>query len=119
MSNGNPFDSASDAVKLVISLATGTIAFTVTFSEKFGGALPRPSLETAMIAFGWGFLLFSVGFGVWALLALVDSLAPADPSKASPLGVRSRRIRVPFKLQLLTFGLGEAAIVVYGLLRLY
>ncbi|HET9765870.1 MAG TPA: hypothetical protein VFS60_03425 [Thermoanaerobaculia bacterium] len=105
-------------MKLVISLATGTIAFTVTFSEKFGGVVPRSGLETALVAFGWGFLLASVGFGIWALLALVDSASRATATGAAPPDVRSRRIRVPFQLQLLAFGWGEAAIVLYGLCRL-
>ena len=113
-----PHEAVSDVAKLVISLAAATIAFTVTFTKEAGGVLPRSLAELLMLCLAWALLLISVGFGIWTLLALIEVLeASASASPPSPT-IRSRRVTFPFRLQLLAFAAGEAAIVVYGFIRL-
>src|ERR1039458_2916871 len=66
------FDFAADLTKQPITLATGTIALTITFSKDFLQKTPARARLWALGA--WGVLLASVVFGIWTMMALTGSL---------------------------------------------
>lgn len=65
------FDFAADLTKQPITLATGTIALTITFSKDFLQKTPASARLWALWA--WGVLLASVVFGIWTMMALTGS----------------------------------------------
>ena len=112
------FDSARESSKLVIALATGVIAFTVTFAKELGGLRPADFLESAALLLAWGSLLVSTVVGVWTQLAITDVLGAAANGGDEGPTIRSRKIMVPFRWQLIYFLLGIGAMAVYGGLRI-
>src|ERR1022692_1741891 len=65
------FDFAADLTKQPTTLATGTIALTITFSKDFLQKTPASARLWALWA--WGVLLASVVFGIWTMMALTGS----------------------------------------------
>jgi hypothetical protein len=99
------FDSARDTSKLIITLATGIIAFTVTFSKELGGLTPKGSWQTASLLTAWLALLVSAVIGIWTQLALTEALDP-KPAPGEQLGeptINSRKITCPFQIRSLPF----------------
>ena len=73
-------DFVQDVCKLLITLGTASVAFSVTFSKEIGTTL----LPSAWQQWPWGLfcmvMVVSVACGIWTLLGLVTVLAP--PSRA-------------------------------------
>src|ERR1019366_2203272 len=65
------FDFAADLTKQPITLVTGTLALTITFSKDFLQKTPASARLWALWA--WGVLLASVVFGIWTMMALTGS----------------------------------------------
>jgi hypothetical protein len=65
------FDYASDSTKQLITLATGIIAVSITFSTDVIGN--TTAHRWALVA-AWIVYVVSIVFGVWALLALTGTL---------------------------------------------
>jgi hypothetical protein len=110
------FESASDASKLIITLATGIIAFTVTFSKELGGPTPKGCWQTSFLLASWITLLISAVVGVWTQLALTEAMDPklaAGQTSTEPT-INSGKIKCPFQIQIVTFLLGIIAVVLYG-----
>jgi len=75
------FDFAADYTKQLITLATGIIAFTVTFLKDItdeGNRTGQNLLVVIWISFG-----LSVCFGIWRQMAMTGTLDPIHPIKTS------------------------------------
>src|SRR3989442_11891102 len=82
------FDALTDVTKQLVTLSSGIITLTVLLSTN-ASPTSRPYLLWA-----WIFYLLSIFGGVWAMYAIVGTLANA--AQPSPLG---SNIRLPVGLQ--------------------
>ena len=105
------FDFAQDSTKQFITLASGIIALTITFSKDFVGSVSESARVLAL--WSWGCFLVSVFFGLFTLLALTGTLEPLDKDvKAS---IRGKNITIPSALQIVTFFAGLVLTVLFGI----
>ena len=113
------FGLVQETCKLLITLSTGFIAFTVTFSKELGGF----ELETAWAVFTWGAtwitMIISIGAGVWVLLGITTELVPRVYDTNHVPTIRSKRVSAPFSVQILTFAAGVFFMVLYGFGRIF
>ncbi|MCW2605098.1 MAG: putative rane protein [Pseudonocardiales bacterium] len=93
------FEFARSVVQQIITLATGVIAVTVTFFDKFDKD-PSPFAEIVM-TWSWIILAAAILFGVLAMMALTGSL-----SKATPNGVYGASVTLFSGVQILLFVVG-------------
>lgn len=108
------FDFAQDVAKQLITLATGVIAITLTFSKDFathagGGGVHQ------LVAFSWYFFLVSILCGLWTLLALTGNLEPSAPSDDPP-SIRTVNVTLPAVLQIFCFAVGMLLVILFGVL---
>lgn len=113
------FDLVQDSAKLLISLATGFLAFTVTFSKELDGFKLGTCWDQTTWVLTWITMLASVGCGVWVLLGLVTELAPQDPSDDHSPSIRSSKIKMPFAIQIVAFGIAVVCMVLFGLGKIF
>jgi hypothetical protein len=124
------FTFAQESTKQMITLATGVIALTITFSKDIAGSVDQSA--RAFMLLSWIAFLVSVVFGVWTMLALTGTLEPgpdasteAGAANAGATGVRSappaqqatirgRNVTVPSMLQIVTFISGLLFAVVFA-----
>ena len=92
------FEYARDATKQLMTLATGFIALTVTFSKDFIGNAP----DEFKWVFGlvWFLLFISVFFGQFCLMAMTHALGSKDEP---PVYIYSFAIKRTGILQVITF----------------
>jgi hypothetical protein len=95
------FEYAKDTTKQLMTLATGFIALTVTFSKDFIGKAPE-DIKWKVTAV-WVLLLASAIFGQVCLMGLTGILGS---SRKPPLNIYNRTIRVTSIFQTLTFFIG-------------
>ena len=114
------FASASEASKLLITLATGVIAFctaVVNVKDNDKTLLTPASIRdkwflgAALVA-----LLTSVAIGLWTQLAITDVLSQGND--AAPASAWSRKITFPFQGQIIVFLFGILLLTVYLINRL-
>jgi len=112
------FDFARDTTKQLITLSTGIIALTVTFSKD---VFHNPSgLPLKLLVGSWFSFLISVCLGVWTLLALTGTLEPMPKSPAqngagpNPPSIRGSNVTIPSLLQIIAFLAGLALTVWFG-----
>ncbi|HMT09450.1 MAG TPA: hypothetical protein PKA82_15725 [Pyrinomonadaceae bacterium] len=127
--NKKAFDFAADVTKQLITLASGIIAFTVTFNKDLlKGLNVGASYESiVLIAFSWSFFLFSIISGIVVLLALTGELQPPAAksivqNQLSPQESEQNNPSVGNPIakwasisQLLTFAIGTVFILIFGL----
>ncbi|PYL55851.1 MAG: hypothetical protein DMF29_00290 [Verrucomicrobia bacterium] len=114
------FESARDTSKQIITLSTGTIAFTVTFSKELSGLTPRGCWQTVFLLASWIAFLTSAVIGIWTQLALTEELEPAVPAAGQPKepSINSRKITCPFQIQIVAFLVGILTVVIYGAIKI-
>lgn len=103
------FDFAQESAKQFITLATGIIALSITFSKDFVQHVGPSARVLALVS--WGTYLASVLFGLWTLLALTGSLEAKD---GTPPSIRGKNVILPAILQILTFFVALVLTVVFG-----
>src|SRR5437588_11169579 len=98
-------DFASEASKLLITLATAFVAFTVTFSDKLGSLVVNSETGRCLLIAVWAAFTISVGCGIWTQLALTQELEPRPESRAAGRdpSIRSRPVKAAFQWQASTF----------------
>jgi hypothetical protein len=120
-SRDKSFAAAGETSKLLITLATGVIAFCVTLANpeqgKLTALLPLTSCQKALLACSWTVLLFCAGFGIWVQLSITHVLS--QDTKEKPADVWSIKIRFPYMLQIGAFVVGMALLVAYGGWKLF
>ena len=107
-------DLVKDTSKLLITLATGFIAFSVTFAKE----LDSFSLDTTWQKFTWGTawlsMAISVVCGIWTQLALATVLEPKVlPDQYQP-SIRNPKVQAPFAIQIVSFGVSAFALFLFG-----
>lgn len=122
------FASAAETSKLLITLATGVIAFCVTLLNpevgKQTAMVPATIGQKIVLAASWFALFLCAGFGVWVQLSITHVLSeaaarPANVGIAKPVSVWNKKIRFPYLLQLCAFGAGMGLLVIYGGCKLF
>lgn len=106
------FDFAKETTKQLLTLSTGIIALTITFSKTFAENVPPQA--TIFLKLAWLAYLLSILFGIWTLMALTGTLEPKDKSK-DIVSIWGGNVTVPAGLQVLTFLAGLVLIVVFGI----
>jgi hypothetical protein len=120
------FALVQETTKLLITLATGFIAFTVAFSKDFMkstfGSFPEKMVWSA----GSLFLVLSVACGIWTLLGITTVLAPPPDDRNAESSIpeadrtiRHTKIKKAFALQLVSFGIGVILMGAYQALRVW
>lgn len=104
------FTAASDWSKQILTLSTGILTVTVTFSDKIFGDLTDS--EKGFLFVAWGLYLISIGGGIWVLTRLTGTLV-ADRQVVARDVYQSEKQAA---LQVWTFGAATVAIAIFGLL---
>jgi hypothetical protein len=112
------FDLARDTSRLITTLSTAVIAFTVTFAKEIGGLPPSSTLEAIILLLSWASLLLSTVCGILTQLAITQVLDSAIGKEDRQISVWDIKIKIPFRWQWVAFLIGIAAIAVYGFLRM-
>lgn len=118
------FTIASDIVKLLITLSTGVITFTVTFCRIFLGSVSGVHSIGWLLA-SWIILVISMIFGFLTLGAMVGNLSKTNKSDIKQSegedsedeknsGVYSSNITILEIAQILTFVVGVAFVFIFG-----
>ena len=107
------FDFAGDSTKQLITLSTGVLALTITFSKDIIGG--DPGKLSIILFVAWGVYLLSIVFGMWTLLALTGNLEPSNRNdRDTPPSIRTPNVTLPSILQIGTFLLATFLTVVFG-----
>lgn len=119
------FKASAEIAKQTIALATGAIAFTVTFLEKFtktgsGTTVPPP----AGLYVAWALLGLSVLFAMWTLMALNGTLEsldrkangwPCTHAQEKAASGAGSNVKFPAILMIFAFLAGIGALIVAGM----
>lgn len=117
--------ASAEIAKQTIALATGAIAFTVTFLEKFtktnsGAAIAPPDELYA----AWGLLGVSALCAMWTLMALNGTLESLDrkangwslsPHQEKAATGEAANVKTPALAMMCTFLLGIATLILAGM----
>ncbi|HUT31458.1 MAG TPA: hypothetical protein VMX13_16810 [Sedimentisphaerales bacterium] len=74
------FQFAADLARQLITLSTGILALTITFTKGLCGRVPSDKLWTLKAA--WLAYLLTIVFGIFSLMALTGTLAPTTSTSA-------------------------------------
>jgi len=110
------FDYANDSIKLIISLATGVLALTVTFLKDVVGQ--KTIHSKGLLISSWFLLLLTILFGIWTNLAITGTLNEMGRNIGSKKTIMNSNIRIPSGLTLLSFIGGIFLIIVFSLKNL-
>jgi hypothetical protein len=116
------FALVQETTKLLMTLATGFIAFTVAFSKDFMAATFGSFSEKMVWSAGSLFLVLSVACGIWTQLGITTVLEPNAGKSFIPEAdrtIRHGKIKMAFALQLVSFGIGVILMGAYQALRLW
>jgi hypothetical protein len=120
------FEYASDATKQLIGLATGVIAFTVTFAKDFLSGVSAPLKILAVVS--WAFYLLSTILGLLVLYSLAGQLDPGgkdsekqdpDENKWHTATIWATPVRGLMKAQEAAFGLALLVTVLFSAIALW
>lgn len=108
------FEYANESIKLIMSLATGLLAFTITFLKEIIGE--RESHATALLVIGWIFLLFSILFCLWTQFSITGTLNQIATTKdENKLSINSFNIRLPAISSIVSFFIGLIFLIIFAL----
>jgi hypothetical protein len=94
---------AADLAKQIITLATGGIALTLTFAEKFDPDGSAPVSVGVAMLWAWGCYVLSVVGAIWLLMALSGSANEVAKGNAQYANVMNSNTRIPASVMILTF----------------
>jgi len=108
-------NAASDLSKQLISLSSGIIALTITFTKD---SVHDSKRARRLISIAWVGYFLSILCGIWELMAITGTLEPID-GHAEP-SIRGSNVVIPSMAQILTFAVSTLLIIAFGihLLRL-
>ena len=108
------FQFVSDLDKQLITLSTGILALTITFTKDILGGINQRHIR--LLLWSWIFFLLSITCGIWCLMALAGTLASGSSASVQGASVTGSNARIPGGAQIITFILGVGLIIVYGFL---
>jgi len=106
---------ARDLAQQLITLSTGILALTITFSKDV--LRTAPTKHAWLLKSAWTTYLLSICCGIWAMSALTGTLVPLEPSSKPRLTI-DFNVRLPAALQVLSFLLGIVFIILFGAVSL-
>jgi hypothetical protein len=116
----------SQTVQLVLSLATGALALSITFAKEITPNIPLSTRRYLIIA--WFFYVLSIPFGIATMMALTGQLTgidqlllQANPQNLSTLlpSIESNTVLFPATLQFMSFFLAIFFTFLYGVRSLF
>ena len=119
------FASVQETTKLLITLSTGFIAFTVAFSKDFMKGQLGSVTDKGLWSAASLFLVLSVACGIWTQLGVTTVLAPPAAPNGTPVisdpeqTIRHKKIKIAFALQLVSFGIGVILMAVYQSIKIW
>lgn len=107
------YKSANELTKQLLTLATGVIALSITFTKDI--LKDAPQRVTLLIKLSWFAYLLSICFGMWAMMALTGMIFKVSVGGvASVLQNPYGSAVLPSFLQILTFVAGTLFIILFG-----
>jgi len=123
------FDFAADTTKQLITLATGIITLTITFSKDIIGASELSN--SSLIFWSWGLFIFSIICGIWTLMALTGNLQPMKKktnekekteneeveeiiTEECEININTNNVKIPSVVQILSFIIALIFTVLFG-----
>ena len=107
------FNFAKDLAIQLITLSTGLLALSVTFTKEILVTISKSRL--VVLRLSWGTHMFSILCGVWTLMALTGSLMPIVSTTPNALRQFGQNVRHPAAGQVVLFVLGTLLLLfVYG-----
>jgi hypothetical protein len=108
------FQSANELAKQLITLSTGSLALSITFTKDI--LKSNVPVVTWPLKVAWVAWLLSVCFGIWTMMAVTGMVFKLTENTAGvPESVTyGENISIPALLQILMFVLGIALLIVHG-----
>lgn len=106
------FEFASDLAKQLITLSTGILALTITFTKELLGSVPRGKVWA--LKFCWATFIISILFGIWTLMALTGTLTQVVSPPECPNLELAFNVRFPAALQISTFVIAMILLIYYA-----
>lgn len=107
------FQSATDLAKQLITLATGSLALSITFTKDI--IKTNVPVVTWPLKIAWISWLASVCFGIWTMMALTGMVFKiTENADAAKHVTYAANVSIPALLQILTFLLGIALLILHG-----
>jgi hypothetical protein len=103
------FEFARDLTNQLITLSTGLLAFTVTFSKDLLKNLSKRLLY--LLGGAWVLHVLSIGFGIFTIMTLTGTLLAATDKHHPKMG---DNVLIAAELQQTTFVAGTLLLAVYG-----
>lgn len=94
---------AADLAKQIITLATGTIALTLTFAEKFDPDGQAPVSVNKIMFCAWGLYVLSILGGIWFLMAVSGSANQIALGNTQYADVMNSNTRIPAAVMIAAF----------------
>ncbi|WP_312900174.1 hypothetical protein [Chryseobacterium taichungense] len=111
------FDFAADTIKQLITLASGIIALTITFSKDILGSTSTVGVYWMYIS--WLFYIISIAFGILALLSITGTLEPQSQHSQTPSpSIYDKNIRNKAAFQIISFLLALIFTVIFGIITI-
>jgi hypothetical protein len=107
------FNFAKELSTQLITLSTGLLALSVTFTKDILKTIPKEKERGLKAA--WAVHLLSIVFGIWTLMALTGTLVPLQSRPPGTVIVLAGNVRGPAMGQVIAFFLGTLLLVyIYG-----
>jgi hypothetical protein len=107
------YKSGNELVKQLITLATGILAISITFTKDILKGVPR---STRLIKLAWLGYLLSICFGVWAMMAFsgmiieISLVGITDTTKQDKYGSSV----MPLLAQIVSFIFATSLLIAFG-----
>ncbi|APS40629.1 hypothetical protein AO058_17875 [Salegentibacter sp. T436] len=115
MEKEKSFEYAHNAIKLIISLSTGIIAFTITFLKDI---LKDEISAICTLKWSWIILGTSILFGIITIFSIIGSLhslsTTKDENKKKKIDVYSLNIQLPAIITIFSFLVGVALFISFA-----
>lgn len=107
------FQSANELAKQLITLATGSLALSITFTKDI--IKTNVPVVTWPLKIAWIAWLLSICFGIWEMMALTGMIFKITENAAAAKSVTyAANVSIPALLQILMFLLGIALLILHG-----
>lgn len=107
------YKAGNELVKQLITLATGILALSITFTKDVLKAIPK---STRLLKVAWLVYLFSIICGIWAMMAFTGMIfgVAIDGVTDAVKNDRYGSSVIPLSAQLLSFVIATACLIAFG-----
>ncbi|WP_175635981.1 hypothetical protein [Pedobacter ghigonis] len=108
------FDYANEALKLILTLATGVLAFTLTFMKDMIGE--EPIQYSFCLYLSWFLMVSCIAFCLWGIFAIIGTANNIGANATSSTdSVYSKNITFPAVSAIMLFVLGMVFMIIFTL----